>query len=178
MNKFFNYVSTFIFCMIIWMCLVIPFGTNMAGEEIMKEALVGGVVSLVISAFCYKFFIKSKAFWFFNPIRILAFVVFIFVFFWELFKSNLDVALRALSPKVRVNPGIVKISTGVMSDYGVSMLANCITLTPGTITMDIKRKKRKNTMFIHWIDVKTKNVEEAGTIIKGSFEPWVRRLFK
>lgn len=178
MSRFWNYVSTFIFCMIIWMCLVIPFGGGMPREEIMKEALVGGIVSLIVSLFCYRFFIKSRAFWLFNPIRIVAFCLFAVVFFWELFKSNLDVALRALSPKVRVNPGIVKISTKVESDYGLSMLANCITLTPGTITLHIKRKKRKSVMFIHWIDVTTKQGDEAGRIIKGSFEPWVRRVFK
>ena len=78
---------------------------------------------------------------------------------------------------LNINPGIVKIETKLKSDYGLAMLANCITLTPGTIAMDIVEEKGSVYMYIHWIDVKTKEEEEASNIIKGAFEPWVRRIF-
>lgn len=178
MNKFSAFVSTFIYCMIIWFFLVIPFGGGMDSLEFRKEMMVGGCVSLIIAFFCYKFLIHRKPFWLFNPVRIISFIIFMFIFFVELVKSNLDVAIRALSPKVKVNPGFVKIQTPVKSDYGLAMLANCITLTPGTITMDIKRTRKENYMFIHWIDVKSENIKNSSEIIKGSFEPWVRRVFK
>ena len=78
-----------------------------------------------------------------------------------------------------MNPGIVKITTDINSDYGLAMLANCITLTPGTITMDIYEEDNgKNSMYIHWIDATTEDTEEASKIIKGRFEYFVRRLFK
>ncbi|WBW95393.1 Na+/H+ antiporter subunit E [Oceanirhabdus sp. W0125-5] len=178
MNKFLSYLSTFVFCMLIWVGLTIPFGTGMGSGQILQELIVGGVVSAVMAIFCHRFFIKSKPFWLLNPMRILSFLVFIFIFFVELVKSNLDVAIRALSPKVKVKPGIVKIKTPIESDYGLSMLANCITLTPGTITMDIEKGNKENFMYIHWIDVQQRDRGKASDIIKGSFEPWVRRIFK
>ena len=59
------------------------------------------------------------------------------------------------------------------------MLSNCITLTPGTITMDIyEDEDNKNAMYIHRIDVETEDTERASEIIKGRFEYFVRRLFK
>ena len=64
-------------------------------------------------------------------------IAFIPVYLWELIKANFSVAIKSLSPKIDINPGIVKITTDLNSDYGLAMLSNCITLTPGTITMDI-----------------------------------------
>jgi multicomponent Na+:H+ antiporter subunit E len=145
----------------------------------MLQEIIGGViVSCIIALFSSKFFIKENAFWFFNPVRLISFVIFIPIYIIELFKANLDVAFRALSPRVKTNPGIVKIQTEVKSDYGLSMLANCITLTPGTITMDITEENGKNYMYIHWINVVSKDIKTTSKNIKGAFEPWVRRIFR
>ncbi len=65
-----------------------------------------------------------------------------------------------------------------MSEYGLSMLANSITLTPGTITMDIAEQDGKIYYYIHWINVQTEDEKEAGDAIKGTLEKWVRRIWK
>ncbi len=93
-------------------------------------------------------------------------------------KANFNVAIKSLSPNLNINPGIVKITTDLKSDYGLAMLANCITLTPGTITMDIYEDGDKNAMYIHWIDASIEDTKEASDIIKGRFEYFVRRLFR
>ena len=51
-----------------------------------------------------------------------------------------------------INPGIVKIPTDMKSDYGIAALANSITLTPGTITMDFAEEDGQNYLYVHWID--------------------------
>ena len=58
------------------------------------------------------------------------------------------------------------------------MLANSITLTPGTITMDIAEQDGKSYYYIHWIDVAETDREKAGEIIKGRMEKWVRRIWQ
>ena len=93
-------------------------------------------------------------------------------------KANIDVAKRALSKNVKINPGIVKIPAELVSDYGLSMLANSITLTPGTIVMDIIEEDGKNYLYVHWIDVETEEEDKAGEIIKGDFENRIRGIFK
>ena len=101
----------------------------------------------------------------------------VIIFMWELIKANVDVALRAFGIK-KINPGIVKVETELKSEYAQSMLANSITLTPGTITMDIAESAGKTYYYIHWIDVATSDIKEAGDGIKGTMEKWIRRIWE
>ncbi|PRR78726.1 Na(+)/H(+) antiporter subunit E1 [Clostridium liquoris] len=166
-------VSTAILSFLLWLIYIGSYSAPNIGEE-----LAGGIiVSLFIGVFSSSFLIKEDAFWMFKKNRILWLILFIPYYAVELIEANWDVAKRALSPNLNINPGIVKIETKLKSDYGLAMLANCITLTPGTIAMDIVEEKGSVYMYIHWIDVKTKEEEEASNIIKGAFEPWVRRIF-
>lgn len=175
MKKWSGILSTFIFCFLLWALYTGAYSFN----EFAWEELIGGaVVSFIVAYFSAPFFIKEDSFWLLNPKRLGTLIVFIPIYAWELWKANWDVAKRALSPKLLINPGIVKIETDIKSDYGLAMLSNCITLTPGTIAMDIVEENNKCYMYIHWIDVATKDIKEASDTIKGAFEPWVRRVFK
>ena len=173
MKKLKAVISTFIFSYLFWILF-----TGIYSAYDSQEYIVGAVVCLIIAVFSSSFFIQQKPFWLFNPKRLGSLLIFIPFYAIELYKANWDVAKRALSPKLKINPGIVKIETEVKSDYGLAMLSNCITLTPGTITMDIIEEKNKCYMYIHWIDVGTRDIKEASETIKGAFEPWVRRIFK
>lgn len=177
MKKISAIISTSIFCFLFWILFTVP--VDFKAMTVNTEEIAAGiVVSLIVGIFCSPFFIKNDAFWLFNPKRFFTLIAFIPVYAVELWKANVDVAKRALSPKLNINPGIVKIETEVKSDYGLAMLSSCITLTPGTITMDIVEENNKCYMYIHWIDVGTRNIKEASDTIKGAFEPWVRRIFK
>lgn len=175
MKKLMSVISTFILCFLLWVLFTGAYNNSGAALE---EYIGGAVVSLIVAFFCSGFLIKDEPFWIFNPMRLGALLIFCIIYTWELLKANWDVAKRALSPKLNINPGIVKIETEVKSDYGLAMLSNCITLTPGTIAMDIVEEKGKCYIYIHWIDVATRNMKEASDTIKGAFEPWVRRIFK
>ncbi|MCF6334275.1 MAG: Na+/H+ antiporter subunit E [Spirochaetales bacterium] len=101
-----------------------------------------------------------------NPKAIIYFFLYFFVFTFELFKANLDVAKRVISPKLPINPGIVEVRTRLTSKIGRLFLANSITLTPGTLTVDIKN----DSLFIHWIDVSSTEIEGAKKKIVENFE--------
>ena len=77
-----------------------------------------------------------------------------------------------------VNPGIVKVPVDLPDGYAQAMLANSITLTPGTITMDIAEEDGKSYFYIHWIDVAETDREKAGEVIKGRMEKWIGRIWK
>ncbi len=98
---------------------------------------------------------------------------YIVVFIIALLKSNLDVARRVLSPSLPINPGIVKFKTNLPTDFSKMVLANSITLTPGTLTIDII----EDTFYIHWIDVKTTDPEKAFTEIAEQFEKILLKIF-
>ena len=87
--------------------------------------------------------------------------------------ANLDVARRVISPTIPINPGIVEIKTNLKSDIGRLFLANSITLTPGTLTVDIKDDR----LYIHWIDVSSSDVEVATKEIAGKFEKYLEVIY-
>ena len=67
--------------------------------------------------------------------------------------KNIAIAKIVLNPKLPINPAIVKLPITLDDDFDKLLLANAITLTPGTITMDIK----DNDIYIHILDLQTKN---------------------
>lgn len=162
-------ITTFILCMAFWVLLTWSFAV--------EELAAGAVVSLAVALFSSRFFIHEKAFRLFNPAKLFGLIAYIPTFLCELVKANCDVARRVFGGCRDVNPGIVKIPVDLQSDYGRSMLANSITLTPGTITMDIAEEDGKTYYYVHWIDVTAESGEAAGEAIKGRLEKGVRRVF-
>jgi multicomponent Na+:H+ antiporter subunit E len=140
--------------------------------------MIAGLIVAAVTAWFFTAFSKTEALLFlFNPVKLFFFIIYIPVFFWELIKANLDLAYRTLHPALPINPGIVKIPTEIKSDLGLALLANSITLTPGTITADITQQSGKTYLFIHWINVKSSDEAKNKAIIAGKFERLIRRIF-
>jgi multicomponent Na+:H+ antiporter subunit E len=110
-----------------------------------------------------------------NFARYLWFGYYLAVFLWECLKSNIDVALRVINPKLPINPGIVKVKTTLKSDTALTLLANSITLTPGTLCVDITPEE--GSLYIHWIDVKSQDAERATELIVKKFERILAKIF-
>ena len=104
------------------------------------------------------------------------FAIYLPRFLWECLVANIDVAYRVLHPNLPINPGIVKVKTKLKSDVGLTFLANTITLTPGTMTVDVD--KEKGLLYIHWINVKGKDVEAATKQIVEKFEHTLIKIFE
>ena len=138
-----------------------------------QELVVGSVVSLMLTFLIanmvdYKVDFKL-------PIRLLVFIfVYVPVFIYQLVLANLDVARRVLSPKIPLNPGFVKIKTDLKGDFAKLTLANSITLTPGTLSIDVDGEY----MYIHTVDVKGKSPEENKKNISSLFEKILGVVFK
>ena len=169
-TRFSAVVSTFIYCFIFWLLLTWSLDA--------QELIAGAVVSLAAALFSARFFIHNKAFWMFRPAKLANMIAYLFVFFGELWRANVDVAKRCFGGCKKVNPGIVKVPVDLKSDYAQAALANSITLTPGTITMDIAEEDGQTYYYIHWIDVQKPSGKEAGDAIKGTLEKWLRRVWE
>ena len=163
-------ISTFCLCFIFWLLLTWSFTA--------QEIIAGAVVSLAAALFSSRFFIHEDAFRLLKLQRLGALVTYIGTFCSELVKANVDVAKRCFGGCKNVNPGIVKVPVDLDGDYAQAMLANSITLTPGTITMDIAEQEGKTYYYIHWIDVAETDREKAGEAIKGRLENGVRRIWQ
>jgi len=152
-----------IFLFIFWILL--------AGTDV-QELIVGLAVSILISSLLVK---KISVF---DDIRIslkafICSLIYIFIFMVELVKSNFDVAFRVLHPKLPINPGIVKVRTKLKSKLGRIILANSITLTPGTLTVEIQQ----DYYYIHWIDVTAEDIDRSTELIVKKFEKYLEVIF-
>ena len=129
--RFSAWLSTAILCFLFWMLLTWSVAP--------RELIWGGLVSVVVAAFASRFLIHSRAFYLYNPVRLIVLVFYcVVIFFWEVIKANMSMAKMVLSPKLSYKPGILRIPADpkLKSHYGLAMVSNCITLTPGTITLE------------------------------------------
>jgi len=159
-----NFLYLFFILVLIWLALTSTLHW--------QELTIGIVISLVVSFFLSKTYLKLGL----PPLsikRIAFFIIYIGVLFKEIIAANIDVAYRIIHPKMPIKPGIVVIKTSLRQDIAKMILANSITLTPGTFTLDII----EDTLLIHWINVKTENIKEATKMIGERFEKYLRVIF-
>jgi len=69
------------------------------------------------------------------------FIIYVVWELWQILLANFDVAYRVLHPKMPIDPSIIEFDTSLRSDLAIVTLANSITLTPGTITINIDQEK-------------------------------------
>ncbi len=131
-------------------------------------ALALFVAFMISDMFVRKIRVKGRA--------VLWLLYYIPVFIWACIKANFDVAYRVIHPGLLLNPGIVKVKTNLKSELGLTFLANSITLTPGTLSVDVDREA--GFLYVHWIDVRDREVEGASRIVVERFEKILGRIFE
>lgn len=144
-----------------------------SGELSVQEVTIAFVLAAVIS------FVTSRSsrsgFWSargLNPRRWWDFVCYLFgPFAVGLAQANLDVAKRVITGNI--NPGIVKFNPRLKTDLGRMMLANSITLTPGTLTVDIDDD---GVFYIHTLSLSSTNPSEEE--LCGPFGQWAKRILE
>lgn len=150
--------------MVVWIAFTSSFAT--------QELLVGAVITALISILTISIFSCCEL-PLLCPRSIFYIFVFLFTFLVELVKSNLDIAKRVLTPSLPINPGVVKFKTNLKTNFSRMVLANAITLTPGTLSLDII----DDTFYIHWVDVKTTDPEEVHKELAEKFENILLKIF-
>lgn len=143
------FFTTALFSFGVYLCLTAGSGP-LLGLWSAGELKLGVVTALVAAAVSFRYFAADVSPRLLNPLRWLQMLKYVCGgFFIELAKANWDVAMRVITGRIR--PGIVRVESGMDSDAGMVMLANSITLTPGTLTVDVEEDTR--TLFVHMIDV-------------------------
>lgn len=91
----------------------------------------------------------------------------------ELVRANLSVARVVLDPELPVRPAIVKVRTRLRSPVARLMLANSITLTPGTLTVEMNGE----LLYIHWVVSETTEPLAATEAIVAGFEHYLEQMY-
>jgi len=160
-----RYILFFIISFILW--LLLSFNLTIS------NIIVGVIVSLITTIIFGKYFIKDVI-PFLQPQRYFWLIVYLFIFIWECIKANFDVAYRVLHPAMPIKPGIVKVKINLKTNIAKTILANSITMTPGTISVDII----DDIIYVHWIYVSSEDPEVYSQKISGRFEKYIKKIFE
>ncbi len=158
------FLYLFILLTLVWMALT----STLHWQELTAGVLISFILSLFLSKSYVGLGLPTPT------VKTLSFLlIYIASLFKEIIKANIDVAYRVVHPKMPIRPGIVVVKTELKQDLAKLMLANSITLTPGTFTLDIAGDK----LLIHWINVSTQDEEKATQAIALKFEKHLKRVF-
>jgi len=159
-----QFLNLWLTLLLIWL---IANGT-LASDTVIAGIIVTAIIALVFSSFAR---VYSVIRW--SPVVIYTYLVYLSVFFIELIKANINVMLLVFSPRIDIKPGIVEIKTELKSPLGRLALANSITLTPGTLVVDIK----DDSLFIHWINISATDPVAATQAISARFEKLLKVIY-
>ena len=159
-----QFLNLWLTLMLIW---VIANGT------LAPDTLIAGVVITAAIALAFASFARVYSVIRWSPKVIFYYLMYLGVFLTELTRANLNVMRLVFSPRIDIEPGIVEIKTELKSPIGRLALANSITLTPGTLVVDIKG----DSLFIHWINVSATDPVAATEEISARFEKYLKVVY-
>ncbi len=157
-------VRLFATLLLFWLLL----SASLAVESVVIGAVIAGVVALTLSANLsylsgYRFTLASLA----------ATVAYVGFFLVELVKANLAMATLVLKPDLPVRPAIVRVRTSLRNPIARLLLANSITLTPGTLSVEMKGE----WLYVHWVVAETTEAEAATRAIAAGFERYLEVMY-
>jgi len=160
-------IIVFVLSFLVWL--------GLTGIFDMQEVIAGLIVAAIVTILSGQFLItthKKNSF----IKRIVYGIAYIFKFIWEMIKANFHVAYIVIHPKLPIKPGIIKIDTKLTKPVALTMLGNSITLTPGTLTVDVDEDKKK--LYIHQIDLKSTDIDKNTKDVGARFEPLLTEVFE
>lgn len=137
-----------------------------------SSVIMGSVFSLVVAAVSYRLFIDEQEASRKTLLpRFYLIVLYLLIVLWKVYTSSFKVALSLITGNI--NPRIVHFRTRLRSDLARTALAGSITLTPGTVTLDLD----EDHLIVHWLHAETTHSAHAFRLIAGSFERLLKRIW-
>lgn len=137
------------------------------GSGDISTFIIGYILGLLVIILMRRFF-TSRLY----ISRIYSIIKLLLIFMRELLLSNLHVLKLVLKPKLNIRPGIFSLETKLTNEWEITLLANLITLTPGTLVVDVSPDNQ--VLYIHAVDIE--DAEEAIEDIRTSFEKVIQEV--
>ena len=145
----------------VWLLL----GNTLAPGQI----LLGLLLALALPLFTVRFWPDRPRLR--RPLKIPAYIL---MLLWDITVANLTVARLILGPADRLRPAFIRLPLDLRHDFAIVVLANTISLTPGTVSADISPDRR--SLLIHVLDVE--NPEQTVALIKYRYERPLQEIFE
>jgi multicomponent Na+:H+ antiporter subunit E len=129
---------------------------------------ITGFILGMISLFFFRRFLAHP----FYLWKMFSIIKLFLIFIRELYLANVSVLKTVLSPKLEIKPGIFAFKTELTTDWEITLLSLLITLTPGTLVMDISDDR--TILYIHAMDIE--DAEKAIFDIRESFEKAIQEV--
>ena len=164
MNETYSQIKLFTTLFVIWLLLT----ESIAAQPVVVGILFAGLVTVLFSQN-----LSYLSGYRLTPASIAATIAFLFYFLLALVKANISMAILVLSPGLPVKPAIVRIKTRLKNPVARLLLANSITLTPGTLTVEMEGP----WLYIHWVVADTTDVDKASREISAGFEKYLEVMY-
>ena len=159
MRKWLNDALIVVICMVTWLIL---------NERLDWQTALLGIVLAVVAVLFNNLVLNHDLKDLEEKLNLLVMPKYFFNLIIQIYIAGFDIIIKIITGKI--NPDIVEIDVDLDNDLYICLLANSITLTPGTVTID----KKGNKLTVLWLDCLTRDKQAAGEIIKGSFERILR----
>jgi len=147
----------------VWNVLLTMAWAALTGDFSPGNFAVGFLLTFLILCFSQRILGPSR---YFVKVRQVAGLILFFI--WELIIANLRVAHDVLTPRNHMNPGVIGIPLDARTDTEITLLANLITLTPGTLSLDVSEDRK--TLYIHAMFIDDGDIERMRRSVKDGFE--------
>ena len=147
----------------VWNVLLTMAWAASTGDFSPGNFAVGFLLTFLILCFSQRILGPSR---YFVKVRQVAGLILFFI--WELIIANLRVAHDVLTPRNHMNPGVIGIPLDARTDTEITLLANLITLTPGTLSLDVSEDRK--TLYIHAMFIDDGDIERMRRSVKDGFE--------
>lgn len=160
MNRFLRFTATAVISFAIYLLLAASLGV--------WEILFGACAALVAATIVGKFLpMRMTAL---NPVRIAKAIAYAPFFLWKMIEANVRLAVIVIRPSLPVHPSIVRAATSLATPQGKLLLTSSITLTPGTLTVDVD----DDQIYVHCVSPNHEELADPKQTILAPFEKRLR----
>jgi len=158
----------------VFVCLWLAW-IGLTGSLDPQELAVGAICAAFVAALSYELLFRGPMREKFQPKRWAYLLAYVPAYIWAEIKAHADVIYRILHPRMPIKPGIIRVPTDLRTDFGITGLADSITMTPGTLSVEVDEEKP--CLYVHWISVKTVEPEQTKAEIAKPFERFLMKVF-
>jgi multicomponent Na+:H+ antiporter subunit E len=166
----FPYVVTNVLLALMWVLL----NENVTRDTFISSFVAGNIVAAIVQWIFRRIEGPERSFFLraLRPAKLGVLIKLIYNFTYELILSNIQVAKVVIQPRLNVQPALIRLPIELENDLSITMLANMITMTPGTITMDVAEDRK--SLVVHCLNVT--DIEGTKQTIRDKFELPLREL--
>lgn len=153
-----SFVLTAIIMFVFWMLL---------SGEFSFVLILSGIISSILVSYMSHDLLTGTVNIKLGTIRIIRFIKYLPWLLWQIVLANIDLIYRTLHPRMPIDPRIISFKNEYKTDMGMVTLANSITLTPGTVTIEVN----KDEFIVHALAK-----ESAESLITGEMQARVKKI--